>query len=68
MSHMTGQRIGFYSIRKYARLMCKYIQLFEPVIRRAYPNNATLQAALTAAMTACNLLVEQIDEVAEQGV
>ena len=66
--HMAGQKIGFYSIRKYARLMCHFIQVFEPVIRKKYPANTALQAALTAAMAACNLLIQEIDEQAPVGV
>jgi len=63
-----AQRNGFYSIRKYARLMCNYIFLFGPVIRKLYPNNAALIAALDTAMAACEILVNEIDQQAPQGV
>jgi len=63
-----AQRIGFYSLRKVAREMCRLLTLFSPIIRNAYPNNATLQAALAAAMAACDELREEIDKVAPVGV
>jgi len=63
-----AKKIGFYSIRFYARKMCFYIQLFEPVIRKAYPNSTALHLALDAAMLACGALVAEIDVVAPQGV
>lgn len=63
-----AQKIGFYSLRKVAREMCRFIFIFSPVIRAKYPNNALLLAALSAAEVACHNLVEQIDLQAPQGV
>jgi len=65
---MANQKIGFYSLRKTARLMCKYLYWFSPIIRLKFPNNVLLLAALTAAETACHELVVQIDLEAEPGV
>jgi len=67
MSH-GQQRIGFFSIRKHARQMCKYILQFSPVIARIYPDNPALLAALAAASAACEVLVNEIDQVADSGV
>lgn len=62
------QKIGFYSLRKTARSLCKYVFMFAPIIRQTYPNSTALHAALAAAEAACHALVEQIDLVAPQGV
>lgn len=51
------RRDGLYSIIKVGRNLCRLITIFEPVIRRLYPNNAALHAALTAANAACATLV-----------
>jgi len=67
MAHIP-QRIGFYSIRKYARLMCKYILQFSPAIAKTFPDNPALLAALAAANAACEVLVSQIDLVNDPGV
>jgi len=67
MAHITG-RIGFYSIRRYARLMCKYILQFSPVIAKVFPENAALMAALAAANAACEVLVSEIDLANDTGV
>jgi hypothetical protein len=63
-----AQRIGFYSLRKAAREICRLITKFTPVIQAAYPDSETLLLALAAANAACAALVESIDEVAPQGV
>lgn len=65
---MPAQKIGFYSLRNTARLMCKYVYLFTPLIRAAYPNSTALLAALELANTACAALVEEIDATAPAGV
>lgn len=65
---MAAQKIGFYSLRKTARLLCKFVFLFGPAIRKQYPSSPTLHAALTTAEAACHLLVSEIDLVAEPGV
>lgn len=65
---MSGRRIGFYSLRKVGRELCRLIYVFTPIIRKAYPDNAVLLAALETANVACDALVKEIDEVAEPGV
>lgn len=62
------QRIGFYTLRKLAYGMCKALPAFTPLIRKAYPNNAALLAALAAAEVACHALIEEIDNQATPGV
>jgi hypothetical protein len=66
--HMAGQKVGFYSIRKYARLMCQFIFIFTPIIKKAYPDSEALHAALAVANAACEALVSEIDAVAPVGV
>lgn len=61
-------RNGFYSLRKHARLLCKFVTEFTPVIAKLYPTNSTLLTALAAANAACAILVEEIDEQAEPGI
>jgi hypothetical protein len=71
MAHMAfnvQRRDGFYSIRKAARQMCRFIFTFTPVIQRLYPSNAALHAALAAANAACEALVAEIDGQATPGV
>jgi len=63
-----ARKIGFYSIRYHARLMCKYITQFSPLIQRAYPENVLLQTLLVAAMTACGELVAEIEATESAGV
>lgn len=55
-----ARKIGFYSIKKAAQEICKYVPLFTPIIQRLYPNNATLLAALATANAACAELVKEI--------
>jgi hypothetical protein len=61
-------RNGFYSLRKHARLLCKFVNAFTPIITKQFSDNSSLLAALAAANAACAILVEEIDEVAEPGV
>jgi hypothetical protein len=65
---MGSSRIGFYSLRRVAREMCRFIFLFTPTIRNLYPDNATLLAALATANLACEELVKEIDLQATPGV
>lgn len=55
-------KIGFYSLRKTAYALCGYLYKFGPVIRLTFPDSPALLAALSAAETACHLLVEEIDK------
>lgn len=68
MSFTIQRRQGFFSIRKTARLLCGFIFKFTPYIIRLYPEATALHAALAAANAACEVLVQEIDEVAEPGV
>lgn len=61
-------KIGFYSLRKTARTMCRLVYTFTPVIQRLYPSATALHAALVLANTVCAELIEQIDLVADVGV
>lgn len=56
------QRVGFYTLRKLAHGLCLALPKFSPLIRAAFPENATLLAALAAAEAACHELVIQIDQ------
>jgi len=67
MAHYP-RKIGFYSIRYHARLMCKFIGQFTPVIIQFFPDSPALHAALSAANAACEVLVQQIDLNAHEGV
>ena len=57
------QRNGLRSVRNFAQQVCKYITTWTPIIRLAFPANPALQAALSAANSACALLVEEADKV-----
>lgn len=50
-----------------AQQMCKYIVIGAPIIRRLYPNNALLLAALDAALLACQELEKELQAVREIG-
>jgi len=65
---MSTRRIGFYSLRKVGRELCRLIYVFTPIIRREFPDSLALLAALEAANVACDALVKEIDETAEPGV
>lgn len=68
MAHIGPRKDGFYSIRKHARLMCKFIQVFTPVIIKKYPESTTISALLAAAAIACEALIQEMDALAEPGV
>lgn len=59
---MAAQKIGFYTLRKFAYGLCKALPRFSPLIRAAYPTNTTLLAALATAEAACHELVMEIDK------
>ena len=63
-----AQRTGLWTIRQIGLRLCRYIALFTPTIAAAYPNNSALQAALAAANAACQVLVEEANEVLPEGV
>ena len=59
---MPAQRNGLRSIRDFAQNVCKYITVWTPVIKIAFPGNPALYAALIAANNACALLVDEADK------
>lgn len=65
---MTGRRIGFYSLKKVAREMCRLIYKFTPVIKELYPDATTLHTALDAANIACGVMFDEIVAVETPGV
>lgn len=64
---MPFQRTGLRTIRDLADKMCLLVSAFTPIIKRAYPNNDTLQLALAAALAACAALVVAADEALPVG-
>lgn len=63
-----AKRLGVWSLRDVAHTMCRLITKFSPILRAAYPDNAALQAALSAAMAACEVLDAELAGVQEEGV
>lgn len=61
------QRTGVPSLIDVAKRMCDLIFKFQPIIRRAYPENLVLQSALDTAMAACEALRLQLEEVRQYG-
>lgn len=59
---MAAQRNGLRTIRNLAQNVCKYITIWTPVIKLAFPANPALYAALIAANNACALLVDEADK------
>lgn len=62
-----ASRTGVFSIGNLAKKLCKAVLIATPAIKRAYPNNLTLLAALATANTACQLLAEEVDAVVVYG-
>lgn len=60
-------RTGLPTLRKIALKMCSLILKFEIVIRKLYPTNTALLAALEAAAAACHTLRVEIEEVLPVG-
>jgi len=56
------RRDGLRSIQRAARVLCRLIFIFSPVIARKFPNNAALLAALSAALVACEELERRATE------
>lgn len=63
-----ARRIGFYSIKRHANLVCKFITQFSPIIKKAFPLKDSLHLALDAAIIACAVLVDEITLVEDPGV
>jgi len=62
------KRDGLRSIQRVARLLCRLIFVFTPVISRKFPNNPALLAALAAALVACEELERQVTDQLPPGV
>jgi len=62
------KRDGLRSIVRVARILCRLIFTFSPIITRKFPNNAPLLAALAAALAACEELERRIEEQLPPGV
>jgi len=68
MSFVVNRRTGLPSISKVARVMCRLLTEFSPIIQRLYPNNTALLAALAAALAACSVLQDEVSKQLEEGV
>lgn len=62
------RRDGLFSLIKVSTRLCRLITTFEPVIRRLYPTNVALHAALTAALTACSVLATEAQKEKDAGI
>jgi hypothetical protein len=62
-----ARRTGIPELNKVAKRLCKLITAFAPIIRRLYPDNDTLLAALETAQAACHLLEEETAAVIVYG-
>lgn len=68
MPTQVVHRDGLYSIQKTARLLCRFVVTFAPIIRQRYPSNQPLSDALDAALAACQVLEAQVTAQKAQGV
>lgn len=62
-----AKRTGIPSLLQAAKVLCRLLADFTPIITKLYPNNAALLAALAAANTACAALAAQLELVRELG-
>lgn len=62
------KRTGLPSIVAVAHELCRLLVKFSPVIRRLYPENAILIAALDTALTACQALGQAAEDALPPGV
>jgi len=60
-------RTGAPTMIKIGKRLCDLIQRFGPVLRAAFPENAALDAALSAAMAACAVLTTELEAVRGKG-
>lgn len=58
---LYNSKNGLVSLNRTARAMCRIVTAYAPIIRAQYPENANLMLALTAAETACTLIVPETD-------
>lgn len=68
MTYFLNRRDGLSSLIAVARKLCRLITEFEPVIRRLYPDNTALLAALAAAAAACRTLEAEAAKQKAPGV
>ncbi len=61
------KRTGLRTIRDLAARACKLIAAFTPIIKRAYPDETALHAALAALNVACEIMVAEADDVLPVG-
>lgn len=61
------KRTGIPSLLNVAKIMCRLITDFTPVITTLYPTNTALLAALAAANAACAALEQELAEVRDYG-
>lgn len=59
---------GIYSITRFAKLVCKFITRYAPGLKQQFPTDLTLHVALDAALLACAVLVDELNDVAPVGV
>lgn len=62
-----ARRTGVPSMIGIAHELCRLITKFSPVIAALYPGNTALQAALAAALAACQVLEGELVAVRELG-
>ncbi len=55
------------TLTKAAKEMCRVIIAANPIIRRLFPDNVALHAALDAALAACQLLHDELIPVRDIG-
>jgi len=62
-----ARRNGAPSMMTAAKILCRLIVDFTPVIQRLYPTNTSLLAALAAANAACATLHAELGEIRSYG-
>jgi hypothetical protein len=62
MATALPQKLGFYTIRRYAYLICKAIVIFRPVWLRYFKDRPALIDALDTLNLACSVIIEEIDQ------
>lgn len=65
---MARKRIGAWTMREVAKKLCKVITDWGATIKVVFPDATNLHTAIDGAMLACSALVDELNEVIEQGV
>lgn len=68
MSFNVNRRTGIPSLIQVSKVLCELLVHFSPIIRRLYPSNTALHAALAAAEAACAVLRDELEAQREIGV